>query len=52
MAAFIFLQPLVGLLVGTLGLGEPVGWLALLGAGLIVSGVVVAAARGERSPAV
>jgi drug/metabolite transporter (DMT)-like permease len=52
MAAFIFLQPLVGLLVGIFGLGEPVGWLALLGAGLIVSGVVVAAARGERSPAV
>jgi drug/metabolite transporter (DMT)-like permease len=51
MAAFIFLQPLVGLGVGKLGLGEPVGRLALLGTALIITGVVIAATRGEKTAA-
>lgn len=50
MAAFIFLQPLVGLAIGRFGLGEPVGSLGLFGAALIVVGVVVAATLGERKP--
>lgn len=51
MAAFIFLQPLVGLAIGRFGLDEPVGTLGLVGALLIVVGVVVAATLGERAPA-
>ncbi len=47
MAAFIFVQPIVGLLLGTIALGEPIGWQALGGASLIVAGVVIAALRGE-----
>jgi drug/metabolite transporter (DMT)-like permease len=49
MAAFVFLQPLVGLAIGRFGLGEHVGLLGLVGAGLIVVGVVVAATLGEKS---
>ncbi len=49
MAAFIFLQPLVGLAIGYLGLGEPVGLLAVAGAALIVVGVVIAATLGEKA---
>lgn len=52
MAAFVFLQPLVGLAIGVVGLEEPVGGLALAGAALIVAGVVLAATRGEREAAV
>jgi len=48
MAAFLFLQPLVGLAIGAFGLGEPVGTLAVLGTAMILSGVVLAAARGEQ----
>lgn len=51
MAAFIFLQPLVGLAVGRFGLGERVGALGLAGAALIVAGVIVAATLGERTQA-
>lgn len=47
MAAFIFLQPVVGLGVGALLLGEPFGGMAILGAGLIVGGVTLAGLRGE-----
>jgi drug/metabolite transporter (DMT)-like permease len=47
LAAFIFLQPLIGLLIGALLLGEPVGVQALVGAALIVGGVTLAALRGE-----
>jgi drug/metabolite transporter (DMT)-like permease len=47
MAAFIFVQPVVGLLVGGLFLGEPVPLQALVGAAVIVAGVLVAATRGE-----
>lgn len=46
MAAFIFVQPLVGLAAGAL-LGETLGAFALAGAGLIVAGVWIAALRGE-----
>lgn len=45
MAAFIFVQPLVGLAFGALALGEPVGAQALAGAALIVAGVTLAALR-------
>ena len=47
-AAFIFLQPLVGLGAGAFFLGEPLGVLALCGAALIVAGVTLAGRRGER----
>ncbi|UCE84858.1 MAG: DMT family transporter [Deltaproteobacteria bacterium] len=47
LAVFIFLQPLVGLVIGALLLGEPVGGQALAGAVLIVLGVTLAALRGE-----
>lgn len=47
MAAFIFLQPLVGLSIGALLLGETVGLQALAGAVLIVAGVTLAGLRGE-----
>lgn len=47
MAAFIFVQPLVGLAAGALALAEPVGVLAIAGAALIVAGVVIAGLRGE-----
>jgi drug/metabolite transporter (DMT)-like permease len=50
MAAFIFVQPVVGLAVGALFLGEPVTAYALLGATIIVGGVLIAATRGEGEP--
>jgi drug/metabolite transporter (DMT)-like permease len=46
MAAFIFAQPVVGLAAGRLALGEPVGTLALVGAGVILAGVTLEAVRG------
>jgi drug/metabolite transporter (DMT)-like permease len=46
MAAFIFVQPVVGLAAGYFALGEPVGALALVGAAVILSGVMLEAARG------
>jgi drug/metabolite transporter (DMT)-like permease len=48
MAIFVFVQPVVGLAVGVLGLGEPVTAPSLLGAALITIGVALAALRGER----
>ncbi|HTO08731.1 MAG TPA: DMT family transporter [Myxococcota bacterium] len=45
MAAFIFVQPLIGLLAARALLSEPVGPLALLGAGLILAGVTLEALR-------
>ena len=50
MAMFIFLQPLWGLLLGRL-LGEPVGAVALAGAGLIIAGTTLGALRGADPPA-
>ncbi len=47
MAGFIFLQPVVGLVVGLLFLGEAVGPQSLLGALLILMGVTWVALRGE-----
>jgi len=49
MAAFVFVQPLVGLAVGVLALGEPAGASAILGAALIVLGVLAATWAGERA---
>jgi drug/metabolite transporter (DMT)-like permease len=49
MALFVFVQPVVGLAIGVLALGERAGVWAILGAGLIVAGVVVATLRGERA---
>ncbi|MEX2204626.1 MAG: DMT family transporter [Myxococcota bacterium] len=46
MAAFIFVQPVVGLAAGHLALGEPVGALALAGAAVILLGVTLEAVRG------
>ena len=46
MAAFIFVQPVVGLAAGHLALGEPVGALALAGAAVILAGVTLEAVRG------
>jgi drug/metabolite transporter (DMT)-like permease len=46
-AVFVFVQPLVGLGIGTLLLGEPAGLFALAGALLIVVGVTLAGLRGE-----
>jgi drug/metabolite transporter (DMT)-like permease len=48
MAIFVFVQPVVGLAVGVLGLGEVVSLPALLGAVLIVVGVALATLRGAR----
>lgn len=48
MAIFVFVQPLVGLAIGVLGLGEPVMLASLLGAALIAFGVALATLRGER----
>jgi drug/metabolite transporter (DMT)-like permease len=50
MAAFVFVQPLVGLAVGVAVLGEPVGALALAGTALVVAGVTLAGLRGEVPP--
>jgi drug/metabolite transporter (DMT)-like permease len=47
MAAFIFVQPVVGLAAGHFALGEPVGALALAGAAVILVGVMLEAARGD-----
>lgn len=47
-AVFVFVQPLWGLLIGVLALGEPVGGPALAGAALIVCGVTLAVLRGAR----
>ncbi len=46
MAAFIFVQPVVGLAAGHFALGEPVGALALVGAAVILIGVTLEAVRG------
>jgi len=55
MAIFVFVQPLVGLVVGVVGLGEPVAVWSLVGAALIAIGVALATLRGEglgaRAPA-
>ncbi len=45
MAIFIFVQPVVGLAVGALALGEPVTLQAVAGAALITAGVVFGAWR-------
>ncbi len=47
MAALIFFQPVVGLAAGFFALGEPVGALALAGAGVILIGVTLEAVRGD-----
>jgi drug/metabolite transporter (DMT)-like permease len=47
MAAFIFVQPVVGLAVGVILLAEPVSVTALAGTLLAVAGVTIAALRGE-----
>jgi drug/metabolite transporter (DMT)-like permease len=48
MALFVFVQPLVGLAIGALALGEPAGGLAILGAALIVVGAAAATWASER----
>ena len=50
MAAFIFIQPLVGLAAGHFALAEPVGPLALAGAFLILVGVTLEARRTTVEP--
>ena len=50
MAAFIFVQPVVGLALGIVVLGETVGTSALLGTALIVMGATLAALLGEGEP--
>jgi drug/metabolite transporter (DMT)-like permease len=50
MAAFIFVQPLIGLVAGRALLSEPVGALALLGAVLILVGVTLEARRSAPPP--
>jgi drug/metabolite transporter (DMT)-like permease len=47
MAAFIFVQPLIGLAAGRTLLGEPVGPLALLGALVILVGVTLEGLRSQ-----
>jgi drug/metabolite transporter (DMT)-like permease len=49
MAIFVFVQPVVGLGLGVLVLGEPVRVWAVAGAALIVIGVAIATLRGERA---
>lgn len=48
MALFVFVQPVVGLVVG-IGLGERAGSWAILGATAIVLGVAIATLRGGRT---
>jgi drug/metabolite transporter (DMT)-like permease len=48
MAIFVFVQPVVGLAIGVLALGEPVTAASLAGAALIAVGVALATLRGER----
>jgi drug/metabolite transporter (DMT)-like permease len=50
MAAFIFIQPVVGLVAGHVALGEPVGPLSLGGAFLILVGVTLEARRTATEP--
>jgi drug/metabolite transporter (DMT)-like permease len=50
MAAFIFVQPVVGLALGLTVLGETAGPSALLGTALIVTGATLAAWLGEGEP--
>jgi len=50
MAAFVFVQPIVGLAIGAIGLGEPVGVAAIVGAALIALGVAAASWAGESTP--
>jgi drug/metabolite transporter (DMT)-like permease len=50
MAAFIFVQPVVGLALGAAVLGESVGAFALLGTALIVAGAMLSAWLGEGVP--
>jgi drug/metabolite transporter (DMT)-like permease len=52
MAAFIFVQPLIGLVAGRALLSEPVGALALGGALLILVGVTLEALRAAPEPAI
>jgi drug/metabolite transporter (DMT)-like permease len=52
MAAFIFVQPLIGLVAGRALLSEPVGALALAGAVLILVGVTLEARRSAPPPGV
>jgi len=49
MALFVFVQPLVGLLLGLALLGESAGPFAILGATSIVLGVALATWRGDRA---
>jgi drug/metabolite transporter (DMT)-like permease len=51
MAAFIFVQPLIGLVAGRVLLAEPVGPLALGGAVLILAGVTLEALRSAPAAA-
>ncbi len=48
MAAFVFLQPVVGLAAGALALGEPVGAVAVAGA-MVVAGAVTLEALSSRA---
>jgi drug/metabolite transporter (DMT)-like permease len=48
MAGFIFLQPLAGMLLGVVVLGEPTTLYAVAGATLILTGVLVVA-KEERA---
>jgi drug/metabolite transporter (DMT)-like permease len=50
MAAFIFVQPVVGAILGPVVLGERIGWLAAVGTLVAIAGVVLAALRGEAEP--
>jgi len=50
MAAFVFVQPLIGLVGGRVLLAEPVGPLALAGAVLILIGVTLEARRSAATP--
>jgi len=49
MALFVFVQPLVGLVLGVAALGESAAASAILGAGLIAIGVALATWQGRRA---
>jgi drug/metabolite transporter (DMT)-like permease len=49
MALFVFVQPVVGVAIGVLALGERAGPWAIFGASAIVVGVAFATLRGERA---
>ena len=48
--AFLFLVPLLGVMISAVFLGERIGPLTVLGMGLAIGGVVLASRGGQEAP--